>query len=135
MRLKVYSLLSKTDEKRIQAFEMKCYRKILRVPWTAKEKNTTILERVGMVSGRLLNQVKRQKLNYFGHTKRHDTLEKLCMEGAVEGRRGRGRPRRRWEQDIAEWLTMTPTEAGRRALDRKVFRKLVWEATSNVDPP
>ena len=56
------------------------------------------------VAMKLLNLIKKQKLSYFGHIKRHNTLEKLFLEGTSEGRRGRGRPRRRWTQDIGELM-------------------------------
>ena len=74
-------------------------------------------------------------LSYFGHIKRHNTLEKLFLEGTCEGRRGRGRPRRRWTQDIGEWMGVLTVEAGRQALERGEFRQAVWEATSIKDPP
>ena len=64
------------------------------------------------------------------HIKRHNTLEKLFLEGTCEGRRGRGRPRRRWTQDIGEWMGVSTVEAGRQALERGEFRQAVWEATS-----
>ena len=83
----------------------------------------------------LLNLIKKQKLSYFGHIKRHNTLEKLFLEGTCEGRRGRGRPRRRWTQDIGEWMGVSTVEAGRQALERGEFRQAVWEATSIKDPP
>ena len=67
--------------------------------------------------------------------KRHNTLEKLFLEGTCEGRRGRGRPRRRWTQDIGEWMGISTVEAGRQALERGEFRLAVWEATSIKDPP
>ncbi|GFS17192.1 Ras-related protein Rab-21 [Elysia marginata] len=66
---------------------------------------------------------------------RHNNLEKLCLEGAVEGRRGRGRPRRRWTQDISDWLGFSVREASILAQDRDGFRSAVWEATSYKDPP
>ncbi|GFR99564.1 hypothetical protein ElyMa_004531400 [Elysia marginata] len=72
---------------------------------------------------------------YFGHVKRHNTLEKLCMEGMVEGMRGRGRSKRRWSEDVAEWLKTPATRAGATAQDRRLFRSLVWKATSSPDPP
>ena len=74
-------------------------------------------------------------LSYFGHIKRHNTLEKLFLEGTCEGRRGRGRPRRRWTQDIGEWMGVSTVEAGRQALERGEFRQAVWEAMSIKDPP
>ena len=127
--------ISKTDEKKITSFEMKCYRKILRISWTERKTNASVLEQLGVKAPQLLNLIKRQKLSYFGHIKRHNTLEKLFLEGTCEGRRGRGRPRRRWTQDIGEWMGVSTVEAGRQALKRGEFRQAVWEATSTKDPP
>ena len=70
----------------------------------------------------------------FGHIKRHNTLEKLFLEGACEGRRGRGRPSRRRTQDIGEWMGVSTVKAGRQALVRGEFSQAVWEATSIKDP-
>ena len=86
--------ISKTEEKKITSFEMKCYRKILRISWTERKTNASVLEQLGVKAPQLLNLIKKQKLSYFGHIKRHNTLEKLFLEGTCEGRRGRGRPRR-----------------------------------------
>ena len=52
----------------------------------------------------------RQKMNFFGHTKRQDSLEREIFEGIIEGRRGRGRPKRRWSQDITDRMNMNVTE-------------------------
>ena len=82
--------ISKTDEKKITSFEMKCYRKILRISWTERKTNASVLEQLGVKAPQLLNLIKKQKLSYFGHIKRHNTLEKLFLEGTCEGRRGRG---------------------------------------------
>ena len=63
-------------------------------------------------------------MGYFGHIKRHESLEKHILEAKAAGRRGRGRPIRRWEQDIQDWLeTTTTTQAGRMAEDRELFRR------------
>ena len=88
-----------------------------------------------VISAELLNLINKQKLSYFGHIKRQNTLEKLFLEGTCEGRRGRGRPRRRWTQEIGEWMGVSTVEAGRQALERGEFRHAVWEATSIKDPP
>ena len=90
---------------------------------------------VGVKAPRLLNLIKKQKLSYFGHIKRHNTLEKLFLEGTCEGRRGSLRPRRRWTQDIGEWMGVSTVETGRQALERGEFRQAVWEATSIKDQP
>ncbi|GFR58979.1 eukaryotic translation initiation factor 3 subunit F [Elysia marginata] len=68
-----------------------------------KVTNEEVLERVNIQNYQLMNNIRKLKLTYFGHVKRHNTLEKLCMEGMVEGKRGRGRPKRRWSEDVAEW--------------------------------
>ena len=82
--------ITKNDEKKIDAFEMKCYRKILRIPWTAKETNESIRAELNIKELHLMKTIRRLKLKYFGHIKRHDdTLEKLMMEGMMEGKRGR----------------------------------------------
>ena len=122
--------LNKTDCKKITAFEMKCYRKILRIPWVEKVTNEEVLTRIGVRTPMLLQIVKKLKLKYFGHIKRHESLEKHILEAKSEGKRGRGRPTRRWEQDIEEWLGITTTQAGRMAQDRELFRSRVREATS-----
>ena len=127
--------ISKTDKKKITSFEMKCYRKILRISWTERKTNASVLEQLGVKAPQLLNLIKKQKLSYFGHIKRHNTLEKLFLEGTCEGRRGRGRPRRRWTQDIGEWMGVSTVKAGRQALERGEFRQAVWTATSIKDPP
>ena len=122
--------INKTDMKKITAFEMKCYRKILRISWTEKITNKEVLKRIGVEEPILFQNIKKLKLSYFGHIKRHESLERHIMEAKVEGKRGRGRPTRRWEQDIHEWLGMTTSQAGRLATDRLKFRKKVREATS-----
>ena len=100
--------ISKTDEKKITSFEMKCYRKILRISWTERKTNASVLEQLGVKAPQLLSLIMKQKPSYFGHIKRHNTLEKLFSEGTCEGRRGRGRPRRRrtlangWESRL--WM-------------------------------
>ena len=122
--------ISKIAEQKINAFENKCYRRILRVPWTDKRTNVSIKEQLQIKEDTwLLNAIKKHKMKYFGHIKRHDCLEKDIFEGIIEGKRGRGRPRRRWSQDITECLQTTVTEAGRQAQDRTAFRRAVADAT------
>ena len=122
--------LSKQAEQKINAFQMKSFRRILRVPWTEKRTNVSILQQLGNIEENwLLNTVVKGKMAYFGHVKRHDSLERAIYEGIIEGKRGRGRPRRRWSQDITDRLNTTITEAGRRAQDRSAYRGAVADAT------
>ena len=95
-----------------------------------KVTNKEVLSRLDMKTTMLLQKAKTLKLKYFGHIKRHATLERHILEARIDGRRGRGRPTRRWEQDINGWMDMTTTQAGRLAEDRMLFRQKVQEATS-----
>ncbi|GFR96361.1 endonuclease-reverse transcriptase [Elysia marginata] len=95
-----------------------------------KKKNTEILKELKVGQEWLLNNIKARKLSYLGHLKRHGSLEKHILEARLEGKRRNGRPIRRWTEDIKEWLQITPTEAGREAQKREVFRRMVREATS-----
>ena len=123
--------ISKEAEKKINAFEFKCYRKILRIPWTAKRTNASIVNHFGNIPEHWLqNTIVRQKMKFFGHIKRHQSLEKQIYEGIVPGKRGRGRPKRRWSQDITDRLQTTVAEAGRRAQNRDAYRRAVINATS-----
>src|SRR5579871_3265697 len=121
---------SPTVKNKIAAFETKCYRKILRISWIKKVTNAAILRELNVKENWLNNMVFSRKLQYFGHIKRHDSLEKTIMEGMVPGRRARGKARRRGTQDIKDHLNMTVTEAGRLAQDRQRFLKSVMTATS-----
>ena len=81
-----------------------------------KKKHTEILKELKVRQDWLLKNIKASKLSHFGHLKRHDSLEKHIM---LEGKRRKGRPTRRWTEDIKEWLQkMSPTEAGREAQKR-----------------
>ena len=122
--------INNSTEKYINAFELKCYRKILKISWTEKRTNKSVLEELKISENWLLNNIKSRKLKYFGHVKRHDSIEKIILEGVVPGKRRRGRPKRRWSQDITEQLGVDVTEAGRLAQDRSAFRSAVMRATS-----
>ena len=95
----------------------------------SKRKNTEILKELKVGQEWLLNNIKARKLSHFGHLKRHDSLEKHILEARLKGKRRKGRPTRGWTEDMKEWLQMSPTEAGREAQKREVFRRMVWEAT------
>ena len=88
--------IMKTEHQRIDAFELWCWRRLLRVPWTARRSNQSILKEISpeyLLEGLML----KLKLQYFGHLiRRTDSLEKTPMLGKIEGRRRRGRQRMRW---------------------------------------
>jgi len=121
-------VLRKDDERRLEAFEMKMLRKILGVSWQEHRTNESILEQTGHKKG-LLQAVKKKKLVYTGHIARaFDSLEKTIMQGSVPGKRGRGRPRRSWMEDIVAWTGLSAEECERAALDRSKWRKIVEDA-------
>ena len=96
--------LRKNEETRLDAFEMKGLRRMLRVFWTAKKTNECILNKAG-VKRELLDTVKARKLAYYGHTmrKQESCLEKEIMQGTMPGARRRGRPRTAWMDNIKTW--------------------------------
>ena len=90
------STIKKAEHQRIDAFELRCWRRLLRVPWTARRSNQSILKEIN--PGRSLEGlILKLKLQYFGHLLwRADSFEKTLMLGKIEGRRRRGRQRMRW---------------------------------------
>ena len=96
--------LRKADQLRLKSFEIRAWRRLLRIPWTAKKTNDWVLEQIQPHMS-LLNIIERGKLKYCGHILRTgDSLEKVIMQGKVEGKRRRGRPKRRWLDEITEKL-------------------------------
>ena len=123
--------INKRDEDRIKAFEMKCIRKILRISWTEKKTNEWVLETAG-VERSLLESIKRRKMSYFGHImrKQGDCLEKEIMQGTVPGTRARGRPRKRWMDNLGEWSGLSTEKLLRGTEDRSGWRRIVYNATN-----
>ena len=123
-------MLGKTNLKRINAFEMKCYRKILRISWTEHITNKSIRE-LQVEEQWLEDFLRRQNLKYFGHLKRSEGLGKIILEGRINGRRERGRSRRLWERPIEDTFNRPITKAGRWALGRICFWKVVKDVMSS----
>ena len=122
--------LRKNISARVNAFENKCYQKLMNVSWTEMRSNESMYEELNVNPGVLFGISKQGKLRFFGHMKRHQCLEKLIVEGKVNGRRGCGRPTRSWDDDVAEWLKIDNAEAGRVAMDRGRYKEAVRAATS-----
>ena len=98
--------LKKAEHRRIDAFELWCWRRLLRVPWTARRSNKSILKEISPESS-LEELMLKLKLQYFGHLMwRADSFEKTLMLGKIEGRRRRGRQRMRWLDGIVDWMDM-----------------------------
>ena len=117
--------MTKSNRKRIDAFEMWCYMRLLRVSWQDKRTNNWVLEKIGSELV-LQKSIRERKLRYFGHVIRKEgSLEKQIIQGAVEGRRGRGRPTTAWTDDIKAWNGGSLTVATNLARDRIAWRTLI----------
>ena len=111
------------SEKRIQAVETKCMRKLLRISYFAHETNDWVRGEISSIVGpqeRLLTTVERRKLAWFGHVERHDSLSKTILQGILEGERCRGRQRKCWIDNSEEWISMLMAELFTRASCRIV---------------
>ena len=125
--------LTQTNEMKLGGLEMWMYRRIGRVSWNAKKTNKEVLNKLGLQSTTLMTVVRQRIVRFYGHVRRHDSLQRIITEGMVNGKRGRGRKRCGWLGNVSRYAGMNINRCAEIATNREEWRTIVSNVVSDKE--
>ena len=128
-----YVWSTQTNEMKLRGFLMWMYRRIGRVSWKAKKTNKEVLNKLGLQSTKLMTVVRQRIVRFYGHVRRHDSLQRIITEGMVNGKRGRGRKRCGWLGNVSRYAGMNINRCAEIATNREEWRTIVSNVVSDKE--